>query len=209
MAWMRGRQFCSSRGWQLMKGCQVLISIKALWPWDISQYVSFCYSQSYRQIHSWDLREASSTVERAVPWWAPQGLTGPCAHPPATQSDSLPTSVSGPQGLIPSWGTQDAPIQGSTPDRTVHPSLGLRPLALWPPVQLELVLQPLDHSSTLPHGLRPTLPKSPMSSSRQLYKWWSTRVTHAPTWRTLSRLEKAPLGWCVLQEKSTVVVWWQ
>lgn len=171
MAWMRWWQFCSSRGWQLMKGCQVLISISALWPWDISQYVSFCYSQSYRQILSWDLREASSTVELAVPWWTPQGLTGPCAHPPATQSDSLPTSVSGPQALIPSWGTLDAPIQDSTPDRTVHPNPGLHPLALWPPVQLELVLQPSDHSSTLPPVLRRTHPKSPTSSSRQLCRW--------------------------------------
>lgn len=40
---MGGWQFCGSWGWQLMKGCQVLISIRALWPQDISQYLSFLF----------------------------------------------------------------------------------------------------------------------------------------------------------------------
>lgn len=35
--------FCSSRGWQLIKGWQDFISIRVLWPWDISQYVSFLF----------------------------------------------------------------------------------------------------------------------------------------------------------------------
>lgn len=194
---MGGWQICSSWGWQLMKGWQVLISIRTLWTWDItSANMYLCYSHSYRQILSWDLSQASSTAELAVPWWAPQGHTGPCAHRPATRSASLPTSVSGPRALIPSWGTQGAPIQASTPDRTAHPSPGPHPLALWPPVQQERALQPSDHSSTRPHGLRPTHPKSPMSSSRQLYRWWWTKVTHAPTWRTSLRSAKAQLGWC-------------
>lgn len=166
---MGGWQFCSSRSRQLMKGRQVLISIRELWPLDISQYVCFLFPN--RQILSWDLSQASSTVEPAVHWWAPQDHTEPCAHPPATQLASLLTSVSGPQALILSWGTQGAPIQASTPDRTVHPSPGLHPLVLWPPVQPELVLQPSDHSSTHPPDLHPTRPKSPMSSSRQLYRW--------------------------------------
>lgn len=40
---MGGWYICSGREWQLIKGLQVLISIRALWPWDISQYVSFLF----------------------------------------------------------------------------------------------------------------------------------------------------------------------